>query len=86
MALTLFCFGRTEYSVLSFLSMKVLLAFGAAILCGGFLQRIAGKFWERMQGYLVPVAADYCLQLVLFVLSVMLIVSGTYNPFIYFQF
>ncbi len=82
----LFRFGAGEYSVLSFLSMKVILAFGAAILCGGFLQRGAGKLRERMQGYLVPAAADYCLQLVLFVLSIMLIVSGTYNPFIYFQF
>ncbi|MCM1064070.1 MAG: MBOAT family protein [Eubacterium sp.] len=82
----LFRFHASEYSVLSFLSMKTLLALTAAVLCSGFLQRALKKFWVKIRGNIVIITADSVLQLALLAYSIVLIVSGTYNPFIYFQF
>ncbi len=82
----LFNFGAAEYSILSFLSMKVLLVFAAAAVCLGFLQLAFKGIWEKLKGNLVVTAADSVLQLALLIYSIILIVSGTYNPFIYFQF
>lgn len=82
----LFYFGASEYSVLSFLSMKVLLVMAAAVLCSGFLQRALKGLWEKIRGNFVIAAADSFLQIALLAYSIILIVSGTYNPFIYFQF
>lgn len=82
----LFNFDAVEYSILSFLSMKVLLVLAAAVLCSGFLQRMFKGIWEKISGKFVILTADSILQLVLLIYSIVLIVSGTYNPFIYFQF
>ena len=82
----LFNFDAVEYSILSFLSMKVLLVLAAAVLCSGFLQRMFKGIWEKISGKFVILTADSVLQLVLLIYSIVLIVSGTYNPFIYFQF
>ncbi|MCM1541007.1 MAG: MBOAT family protein [Blautia sp.] len=82
----LFNFNASEYSVLSFLSMKMLLTLAAAVLCSGFLQRALQGLWVKIRGNIVIMTADSVLQLALFAYSIVLIVSGTYNPFIYFQF
>ncbi|MCM1190389.1 MAG: MBOAT family protein [bacterium] len=82
----LFRFSASEYDILSFLSMRVLLALVTAVLCCGFLQRMCKGLWERVKDNIVILAADSVLQLALLAYSIILIVSGTYNPFIYFQF
>lgn len=82
----LFRTGASEYGILSFLSMKILLALAAALLCSGFLQRVLGKSWEKWSENTVVMVLDFVLQLVLLAYSIVLIISGTYNPFIYFQF
>lgn len=82
----LFNFGASEYSILSFLSMKVLLVLAAAILCSGFLQRALKGLWEKARDNFLVWTADSVLQLALLAYSIVLIASGMYNPFIYFQF
>ena len=82
----LFNFGASEYSILSFLSMRVLLVLAAAVLCSGFLQRALKGIWEKLRGNLVILTADSVFQLALLAYSIVLIASGTYNPFVYFQF
>lgn len=82
----LFSFGASENSILSFLSMKTLLVLAAAILCCGFPQRALKSLWEKIRGNFLVLTIDSILQLALLAYSIVLIVSGTYNPFIYFQF
>lgn len=82
----LFAFVRGEYTVLNFMTMKTIIAFIAAILCMGILDRpvraISGKLRENRAVY----AFEYCVQLLLLGYCIISIVSGSYNPFIYFQF
>lgn len=75
-----------NYTVVSFLSMKVVLAIAAGILCAGFVQRLAGGIYEKIRMQLPVMACDLCIQVAALVLSILMMVSGTYNPFIYFQF
>ena len=96
-------FGRvaeTEYTVLTYLSMKVLLALVFGILLCGPVQ----KWFEntRIKKYCIDAAEgekensdglqiavvvmDRAIQLVLLIASIIMVMSGTYNPFIYFQF
>lgn len=83
----MFSFGvASEYSILSYLSMKTILCFVIGIPLVGFLQRPLKQWYEKIR-YRVPVmAADLTLQCAMVVLSVLLLVADTYNPFIYFQF
>lgn len=74
----LFCFGTSEYSVLSYLSMQVILALVLGILGMGFIQRAIHKK-PRICG-------SFAVQIAILVLSILFIAAGTYNPFIYFQF
>ncbi len=81
-------FGNTasNYTVVSFLSMKAVIAFVVGILFAGFLQRPLQATYEKIK-YRTPVmACDLAIQLVTLVLCILMMVSGTYNPFIYFQF
>ncbi len=82
----LFNFTSTTNSILTFLSMKNLIVIFAGILFSGFVQRLFKKPYERVATKLPVLVIDYALQFVLFVLSVLTLISGTYNPFIYFQF
>ncbi len=75
-----------NYMVVSFLSMKVVLAFATGILCAGFVQRLTKGIYEKIRMRLPVMACDLCVQAVVLALSILLMVSGTYNPFIYFQF
>lgn len=74
----LFCFGTSEYSVLSYLSMQVILALVLGILGMGFIQRAIRKK-PRICG-------SFAVQIAILMLSILFIAAGTYNPFIYFQF
>lgn len=74
----LFSFGSSQYSILSYLSMQVLLALAFAFLGAGFLQR-AGKKISRIYD-------SFAVQIAVLAASILCIIAGTYNPFIYFQF
>lgn len=74
----LFRFGQARYSVLSYLSMKVMLALIFGALGSGFIQRYGKKIPRVYE--LFPV------QMGILILSILSIIAGTYNPFIYFQF
>lgn len=82
----LFVKGTGMYTVLSYLSMKVLICLVAGILFTGFVQRALKKIYEQNRYKLPVMLGDLGLQIGMIVLSVFMLVSGTYNPFIYFQF
>ena len=82
----LFKFGRFSYTVLNFCSMKIIIALIAAILCMGILDGPFKRLMAKFGGNAVFDAAGFAVQMLLLVYSVMLIISGTYNPFIYFRF
>lgn len=65
-------------SVLSYLSMQVILAFTFGVLGMGFLQRTFKKL-EKLYDV-------FAVQMAILVVSILCIIAGTYNPFIYFQF
>lgn len=75
----LFGFGQqSQYSILSFLSMRVILAFVFAALGSGFLQR----YWKRFS----RVYDLFVFQILILIASILCLTAETYNPFIYFQF
>ena len=74
----LFSFGTSQYSVLSYLSMQVLLALFFGLLGAGFLQRAVKKTTKIFD--------SFALQMAVLAVSILWVIAGTYNPFIYFQF
>ncbi len=84
----MFSIGGAEsyYSVFSYLSMKVLVAFVVGILFAGFVQRPLASVYEKIKNTMPVMAVDLCIQTVALILCIFMMVSGTYNPFIYFQF
>lgn len=82
----LFMKGTGDYTVLSYLSMKTLVVLILAILFCGFFQRIFARLYKKISGVGIVCFADVILQILIFAYSVLLLISGTYNPFIYFQF
>lgn len=74
----LFCFGSSPYSVLSYLSMRVILALALGILGAGFVQRALRKKPQ--------ICGSFAVQIAILAVSILCIAAGTYNPFIYFQF
>lgn len=68
----------SQYSALSYLSMQVILALAFGVLGMGFLQR-AFKKLEKLYDV-------FAVQMAILVASILCIIAGTYNPFIYFQF
>lgn len=82
----MFTFGPSEYSILSYLSMQVILAFLFGILGAGMLQRLLEKPLRMMNRVVVWNGLTFVYQIILLVLSILLLAAGTYNPFIYFQF
>lgn len=77
---------KSEYSLFTYLSMKTIIAIVVAILCMGVLQKIFGNFYKAHKENILIRICDFLLQMALFISSISYIVSGTYNPFIYFQF
>lgn len=82
----MFCYNVTDLSVLTFVSAKLLIVLVVAVLCAGILQKAFGKLYAKVEENVVVRIADVCIQFTLLVISISFIVSGTYNPFIYFQF
>lgn len=79
----------TNYSILSYLSMNVIICSVLAILCMGVLQKIFNKFYNKyikMNNSRIVFTVDMLLQTFLLIYCIMLLANSTYNPFIYFQF
>ena len=82
----MFSTSPSDYSVFSYISMKVIICLVMGILLMGFVQRLLKDKYEKVKNKSLVVNVDFVIQIVLLILSVFSIVSGTYNPFIYFQF
>lgn len=82
----MFVGGTPYYTVLSFLSMKVIIVFVLGILFAGGIQRLLKSKFEKIKDSLPVMICDLCVQMAILVLCIFMMVSGTYNPFIYFQF
>ncbi len=79
--------GNGEYSVLSFLSMHGILALIAGIvfsfpICPFIRKKIEGN--PKLKKVLTPVHT--VILILMFAYSMLVIVSGSYNPFIYYRF
>lgn len=75
-----------EYTVLSYISMKMIFVLIFAVALCGPVQRLLSKLYEKYKSNAVVIYADIVVQFVLIIVSIYFIVSGTYNAFIYFQF
>ncbi len=82
----LFLSGSGNESVLSYLSMKVLLALAAGILGSGFLQNCSERLRRRIRDNIGWSVLSFACQILLLAASILSLAAGTYNPFIYFQF
>jgi alginate O-acetyltransferase complex protein AlgI len=78
--------GSDVNSPITYLSMSAIIMLVAAILFSGIIQRPIKKLYQRVATKLPVLIADYACQALLTVWSIALLISGTYNPFIYFQF
>lgn len=82
----LFDFSGNNFQILSFLSNKLILFMIAGIAFCGPVQSRYGRWYRRHKKDARVMRWDLVFQVVLLVLSILSLVGGTYNPFIYFQF
>ena len=82
----LFTAGSGLQSVMPFLSMKLILSVMIGILLCGPLQELCRTWYQRNKKKEWVNIADMVVQLSLLVFSILSLIGGTYNPFIYFQF
>ena len=75
-----------SHSILEFMSMKLLIAAVAALLGMGFISRAMAEIYKKIRTNEVFMSVNMVFTAVLLIASIISIVSGTYNPFIYFQF
>ena len=78
--------GYNIYQCLGFLSMELILAFISALIGIGFVSRSLRGVYDRIRKKEWFMVIDMLLMLVLLAICVLRIISGTYNPFIYFKF
>ena len=81
----LFSFSAGDENVLSFLTLRVLLVFAAAVLGAGWIQRKIGDRAKTVNARRNRIPERVYLILLLLACIVML-TNANYNPFIYFQF
>lgn len=82
----LFDFSGNNFQILSFLSNKLILFLIAGIAFCGPVQMKYGRWYRKRRKDAQIMKADLTIQIILLVLSILSLVGGTYNPFIYFQF
>ena len=70
----------------NYLSLYTCVAFVAAVLACGFVQRGLRKLLDRFKVTNCAYVLETCLEAGIIVSSVFMLASGSYNPFIYFQF
>ena len=75
-----------KYNVMTYISMKFLITLVVAILSMGIGQKIFGNLYSKIQNNFFICLLDAALQFTILAFSILSIVDGTYNPFIYFQF
>ena len=77
---------ESKYNIMTFLSMKFIVTLIVAILSMGIIQSIFGNLYKKINNVFIIKVIDATLQLTILMMSILSIVDGTYNPFIYFQF
>lgn len=77
---------ESKYNIMTYLSMKFIITLVVAILSMGVIQAIFGKIYSKIKNVFIINFIDAIIQLAILVMSILSIVGGTYNPFIYFQF
>ena len=82
----MFSFTPSGIDAMSHLSMQVLITMVCGILFCGILQRPLKNVYQRISTRIPVMAADLAIQMVLLAGCILMLASGTYNPFIYFQF
>ena len=82
----MFSFTPSGIDAMSHLSMQVLITMVCGILFCGILQRPLKKVYQRISTRIPVMAADLAIQMALLAVCILMLASGTYNPFIYFQF
>lgn len=76
----------STYSVFSYLSMESILLFVAAILLSGWLQKLLAPYYSKWKTYIPFQYGEFAFQILLIILCILKMVSGSYSAFIYFQF
>ena len=76
----------SKYNIMTYLSMKFIVTLIFAILSMGIIQSIFGTLYKKINNVFIIRTIDATLQILILVASILSIVDGTYNPFIYFQF
>ena len=82
----MFAFTPSGLDAMTHVSMQVLITMLFGILFCGILQRPLRPLYKRVRYKLPVMTADLILQAGLLVVCILMLASGTYNPFIYFQF
>lgn len=82
----LFNFRQAEVTALTYLNLKVIIALVFAVMFSGLLQRPLAKYYEKVRHTISVQILDYSAQMLILVYCIFVLVSGSYNPFIYFQF
>ena len=77
---------ESKYNIMTYLSMKFITTLIVAILSMGIIQSILGKLYNKIKNVFIISFIDAIIQLAILAMSILSIVGGTYNPFIYFQF
>ena len=77
---------ESKYTLLSFLSLKTMLAFLLGIIFMGPHFVVFNKLYEKIKNSFIVNIVDTAIYISLLLYSIITITSGTYNPFIYFQF
>ena len=78
--------GSAAYPVLRYLDLRMAVLLIAAVLLCGLLQTLRPRLRESLYSESTPGVGQSVVLLALGFLCVMLLVSSTYNPFIYFRF
>jgi len=78
--------GADPAGLLSFLSMKLILCLIIGIALAGPLQQKLKRRFNTDRELRPDMRLNFVVQIAILFLSVLSLVSGTYNPFIYFQF
>ena len=78
--------GLGVYRCLGFMSMELIIAFAVAFAGMGFVSRALAGVYDRVRKKTWFMALDLFVMLGLLALCILRIISGTYNPFIYFKF
>ena len=77
---------NSKYNIMTYMSMRYIVTLIFAIFSMGILQKIFVSLYFKIKNVFIIRLIDSLLQLVILALSILSIVDGTYNPFIYFQF